>query len=65
MQGNVIPGFNKDHQHFLFLKVRDVVRARRWLRRLAPRLATMGDVLEFKRAHRAARLRERGGASRR
>ncbi len=57
VQGNVIPGFNKDHQHFLFLRIRDLRLTRRWLRDLAPRLASMDDVLAFVRAHRSQRLR--------
>jgi Dyp-type peroxidase family len=57
VQGNVIPGFNKDHQHFVFLRLSDVTRARAWLSRLAPRLTTMGQALEFKRAHRTTRQR--------
>lgn len=57
VQGNVIPGFNKDHQHFLFLRIRDLRLTRRWLRDLAPRLASMDDVLAFVRAHRSLRLR--------
>ena len=57
IQGNIVPGFNKDHQHFLFLAIDDVRKARRWLRRLAPQLTTMDDALAFVRAHRSARLR--------
>jgi Dyp-type peroxidase family len=57
VQGNAIPGFNKDHQHFLFLELRDAARARRWLAQLAPKLTTMGEALAFKRAHRTARQR--------
>jgi Dyp-type peroxidase family len=57
VQGNIIPGFNKDHQHFLFLRIVDVKRARRRLRAFAPQLATMDDVLAFVRAHRSQRLR--------
>lgn len=57
VQGNVIPGFNKDHQHFLFLRIRDLTPTRRWLFDLAPRLASMDDVLAFVRAHRSLRLR--------
>ena len=57
VQGNVIPGFNKDHQHFLFLTITDARRARSWLRGVAPQLATMDDVLAFVRAHRSQRLR--------
>lgn len=57
IQGNVVPGFNKDHQHFAFLRFGDLDRARAWLRWLAPRLTCMGDVLEFRRTFRAERLR--------
>jgi Dyp-type peroxidase family len=57
VQGNVVPGFLKDHQSFLFLAFGDADRAREWLRWLAPRLTTMGEALEFRREFRAARLR--------
>ena len=57
IQGSVVPGFNKDHQQFVFLRLGEVERAREWLRWLAPRLATMNEVLDFRRAFRAARLR--------
>ena len=29
IQGNTIPGFNKDHQHFLFYRIRKIDRAKR------------------------------------
>ena len=32
IQGNVIPGFNKDHQHFLFYRFGAVPAAKAWLR---------------------------------
>jgi Dyp-type peroxidase family len=57
IQGNIIPGFNKNHQQFLFLRFADVAGAKQWLRWLAPRLATMDEVLAFRRAFRAERLR--------
>lgn len=57
IQGNVVPGFNKDHQHFLFLRLGAVKPAKAWLRTLAPRLASMDDVLAFVRAFRALRLK--------
>jgi len=57
IQGNVLPGFNKDHQRFLFLRIDDVDGARGWLRRLAPQLSSMQEVLEFRRAFRRERLR--------
>ncbi|MDQ4025872.1 MAG: Dyp-type peroxidase [Actinomycetota bacterium] len=57
IQGNVIPGFNKDHQHFLFLRFRAVKGTKAWLRWLAPQIASMDEVLAFVRAHRALRLK--------
>ena len=57
IQGNIFPGFNKNHQQFLFLRFGELLNARRWLRWLTPRLATMDEVLSFRRAFRAERLR--------
>ncbi|KJL41046.1 Dyp-type peroxidase [Microbacterium trichothecenolyticum] len=57
IQGNVIPGFNKDHQRFLFLRIDEVDRARAWLEWLAPRLSSMQEVLDFRREFRRERLR--------
>ena len=57
IQGNTIPGFNKDHQHFLFFRVGKSKRAKRWLRWIAPLITSMDEVLAFVRAHRALRLR--------
>lgn len=55
IQGNTIPGFNKDHQHFLFYRIRKVDRAKRWLKWIAPLITSMEEVLAFVRALRAAR----------
>ena len=57
IQGNTIPGFNKDHQDFLFFRIGNVKRAKAWLRWIAPYISSMEDVLAFVRAHRALRLR--------
>lgn len=57
IQGNTIPGFNKDHQHFLFFKLCELKPAKEWLRWIAPLISSMDDVLAFVRAHRAMRLR--------
>lgn len=56
IQGNVVPGFNKDHQRFLFLRIDEVDAARDWLRWLAPKLSSMQEVLEFRREFRRERL---------
>ncbi len=57
IQGNTIPGFNKDHQHFLFYRIRKVDRAKRWLKWIAPLIASMEEVIAFVRALRSARRR--------
>ena len=57
IQGNIIPGFNKDHQHFLFYRITDVSGAKKFLRAMAPVITSMDEVLEFVRAHRALRLK--------
>ncbi len=56
VQGNILPGFNKDHQHFLFYRITDVLRTKKFLRVLASSITTMDEVLDFVRAHRALRL---------
>jgi Dyp-type peroxidase family len=61
IQGNVIPGFNKDHQHFLFFRIRSTRPAKAWLRDMAPAISTLDDVLAFVRIHRS--LRHRFGES--
>jgi Dyp-type peroxidase family len=57
IQGNIIPGFNKDHQHFLFFGLGTRSRTKQWLRWIAPLITSMEEVLAFVRAHRALRLR--------
>ena len=57
IQGNIIPGFNKDHQHFLFLQLGKIANAKRWLHWIAPRIASMEECLTFVRSHRRLRLR--------
>ena len=57
IQGNTIPGFNKDHQHFLFFRLGNIRRAKSWLRWIAPFISSMEEVLAWVRAFRAMRLR--------
>ena len=56
IQGNIIPGFNKDHQHFLFLRIRNPKRAKLFLRELLPRISTMEEVMAFRRLYRSKRF---------
>ncbi|MEW2631860.1 Dyp-type peroxidase [Streptomyces sp. NPDC048389] len=60
IQGDVLAGFKKDHVQLLFLKFDDATRARTWLRRLKPRIATTKQVAAFNAAFSAAR-RNSGG----
>ncbi|MEK8143372.1 hypothetical protein NKH18_18390 [Streptomyces sp. M10(2022)] len=55
VQGDVIAGFKKDHAQLLFLKFDDAMRARTWLRRLKPRIATTRQVASFNAAFSEAR----------
>ena len=48
IQGNVIPGFKKDHQRYLFFALTEPARARPFLRAFAERLSSAKQVL---RAH--------------
>lgn len=57
IQGNTIPGFNKDHQHFLFFRLGNIRRAKVWLRWIAPLISSMDEVLAWVRAFRAMRRR--------
>jgi Dyp-type peroxidase family len=58
VQGNIVPGFNKDHQHFLFLSIADREAARRWVAGIAPAITSMDEALGFVREYRARRLAE-------
>jgi hypothetical protein len=44
IQGDVLPGFKKDSQHFLFFQIVAPELARQWLKLLAPRLWTAREV---------------------
>jgi len=57
IQGNILAGFNKDHQAFVFLRINDPAAARQWLRGIAPSIASVGEVLAFNRLFRALRGR--------
>ncbi|MES1265822.1 MAG: hypothetical protein ABUU24_09275, partial [Variovorax sp.] len=60
IQGNVIPGFRKDHQYFLFYELGPLPAAKRWLHWLAPLITSMDDALAFVRSYRS--LRDRLGS---
>jgi Dyp-type peroxidase family len=59
IQGNIFPGFLKDHQCLLFLKIADPAAFAGWLERLVPFIATMDEVLAFSRLFKAMRFRRK------
>ena len=57
IQGNILPGFLKDFQTLLFLKIDNVANCKHWLRELVPLIATADEVLTFNRLFKAIRHR--------
>src|SRR5215467_2436669 len=53
IQGNSLAGFNKDHQAFLLVQIRDALSARGWLKTLVPRLSPLSEVHEFNELRRS------------
>ncbi|MFI6094796.1 Dyp-type peroxidase [Lentzea sp. NPDC051213] len=62
VQGDVLAGFRKPHQTFLFLKTVDAAAAKRSLGDLVPLISSLRDVAAFNAAFRSARSR-RGEAA--
>jgi Dyp-type peroxidase family len=57
IQGNILPGFLKDHEMLLFLKIEQVAACKTWLGSLTPLIATAEEVLAFNRLFKALRVR--------
>jgi Dyp-type peroxidase family len=57
IQGNVLPGFKKDHTVLVFLEIVDVPRTKRWLGDFAGQVASAAEVLQFNRLFASARRR--------
>jgi Dyp-type peroxidase family len=57
IQGNVLAGFNKDHQRLLFFRFGDTQRARNWLATIVDESATSEEVLAFNHLFSRARAR--------
>jgi deferrochelatase/peroxidase EfeB len=47
IQGNVIPGFNKDQVQLLFLRIDEPIAAKRWIGRISESVATAREVWDF------------------
>ncbi|MEV7542576.1 Dyp-type peroxidase [Streptomyces sp. NPDC089915] len=59
-QGDILAGSRKDHACLLFLRFREPVLARRWLRRLLPEISTTEEMARFNAAFSAARVKAGG-----
>ena len=53
VQGNILGGFNKDHQALLFVRFATTAQARLWLTDLTPHIATSSEVAAFSTAFKA------------
>ena len=60
IQGNILGGFNKDHQMLIFLKITQVSAAKHWLRAIEPHIATAAEVIKFNQLFKATRDRRYG-----
>ncbi len=60
IQGNILGGFNKDHQTLLFLKITQVAAAKQWLRTIEPYIATAAEVIKFNQLFKSTRDRRHG-----
>jgi Dyp-type peroxidase family len=58
IQGNIFPGFNKDFQTLLFLRIADPAAFAGWLQGFIPQVATLDVVLPFNRVFKALRTRQ-------
>jgi Dyp-type peroxidase family len=63
IQGNIFPGFNKDHQTLLFLRIDNPGAFAAWLADASARVATTEDVLAFNRLFKSLRQKHHGETS--
>jgi Dyp-type peroxidase family len=57
IQGNILAGFNKDHQRLIALKIGNVAGARHWLGRILPHINPLAEVYRFNALFRVMRAR--------
>jgi hypothetical protein len=57
IQGNILGGFNKDHQTLVFLRIDNVDLFRSWFGNQVRSIATLAEVLTFNRLFKAIRVR--------
>jgi Dyp-type peroxidase family len=57
IQGNILAGFNKDHQLLLAIRIKDLSTARAWIRRILPSINSLSEVNQFNGLFRMRRAR--------
>ncbi|WP_180361757.1 Dyp-type peroxidase [Paenibacillus sp. BGI2013] len=57
IQGNILAGFNKDFQNFLFLKIIQPQQTKKWLKELLPEISSLEEVLRFNNLFKSMRER--------
>ena len=57
IQGNIIPGFNKDHQTLLFFEIVDASHAKKWIALISSQISTLYEVQSFKKAYKSIKSR--------
>jgi Dyp-type peroxidase family len=58
IQGNVVPGFSKDHQAFVFVRFRGADAGRKWLAATRPHIASARVVDQYRSLFQSLRARE-------
>jgi Dyp-type peroxidase family len=57
IQGNIVPGFNKDHQAFVLVRFSGADAGRKWLAALQPEIASAQEVAGFRTAFKSMKER--------
>jgi Dyp-type peroxidase family len=60
IQGNILGGFNKDHEMLLFLKITEIAAAKQWLQMIEPYIATAAEVIKFNQLFKSTTKRRHG-----
>lgn len=53
IQGNIIPGFNKDHQTLLFFQIVDTNQAKKWIGLISKQISSFYEVQNFKKVYKS------------
>jgi Dyp-type peroxidase family len=57
IQGNILPGFNKDHETLLFFTIADPNQAEKWIGLISKNISTLYEVQNFNKVYKSTRQR--------